>query len=89
MRGLTMRQAALLRALLSDARLTGGFGCLRPGDFMLERHRSVYAASWQEADLGCPSLGRREAVELAAVPGHPRDTPGNCGRPARTRSTPA
>ena len=69
MGGLTRRaEQALLGALLSGGRLTDGFGCLRPGDFALERHRRVYVAiasaglSWDGL-----SLGRRETVELAAA----------------------
>lgn len=55
------------RALLRGVRLPDGFGCLRPGDFMLEQHRRVYTAittagqTWNSL-----SPERREAAELAA-----------------------
>ena len=71
MGGLTMRaERALLGALLRGGRLTDGFGGLRRGDFMLERHRRVYAAittagqTWNRL-----SLERCEAAELAAASG--------------------
>lgn len=69
MGGLTKRaERALLGALLHGGRLTDGFGCLRPGDFALERHRRVYAAittAGQTWDRLSP--GRREAAELATA----------------------
>ena len=61
-------ERALLGELLRGGRLTDGFGCLRPGDFALERHRRVYAAlttagqTWDGL-----SLGQHELAELAVA----------------------